>query len=137
LTTLQDVKLTLLKTFLESDGNLVPIESNKDIPFNIQRTFYVYDVEDQNNRGKHAHYDTEQVLICLTGSVSVACSDGTGYEQWILDSPNKALYIPSMIWDEQVYATPETILLVLCSTEYDIEDYIENFELFQEEKAKE
>jgi hypothetical protein len=135
--TLDDVKLIQLKTFLEPDGSLVPIESDKDVPFLIERVFYVYGVEDQNNRGKHAHYDTEQILICLIGRIEVTCKDECSSATWILDSPNKALYVPNMIWDEQKYCTSNSVLLVLASTRYDIEDYIEIWDEFIEEKKRE
>ena len=69
--TIENVKLINLKTFIEPDGNLVPIESNKDIPFEVKRIFYVFGVHDQNDRGKHSHYKTKQVLICVNGEVKV------------------------------------------------------------------
>ena len=67
--TIENVKLINLKTFIEPDGNLVPIESNKDIPFEVKRIFYVFGVHNQNDRGKHCHYKTKQVLICVNGEV--------------------------------------------------------------------
>ena len=61
--TLDDVKFFNLRTMVEPDGNLVPIESEVDIPFIIKRVFYVYGVKDQNDRGKHSHHKTKQILI--------------------------------------------------------------------------
>ena len=69
--TINDVKLLNLRTFIEPDGNLVPVESKHDIPFDIKRIFYVYGVQNQDDRGKHSHYKTKQVLICLSGEVEV------------------------------------------------------------------
>ena len=74
--TIDDVKFFNTRTMIEPDGNLVPIESNVDVPFPIRRIFYVYGVKDQNDRGKHAHYKTKQVLICVHGSVDVLVHDG-------------------------------------------------------------
>ena len=96
MTSISDVKLISLRTFIEPDGNLVPIE-NTDIPFNVRRIFYVFGVKDQNDRGRHSHHKTKQVLICLQGRVKVNCDDGRNRKQWILDDPKKALYIPEMI----------------------------------------
>ena len=62
--TLDDVKLFNLRNFIEPDGNLVPIESKHDIPFDIKRIFYVHNVKNQDDRGKHSHHKTKQVLIC-------------------------------------------------------------------------
>jgi len=136
MTSLSDVKLFSLKTFIEPDGNLVPIE-NSDIPFNIKRMFYVFGVKDQNDRGRHSHHTTKQVLICLQGEVKVNCDDGRNRKQWILDDPTQALYIPEMIWDEQIYNSEDSILLVLANTKYNIKDYIEDYENFKEIKDEE
>ena len=76
MTTLDDVKKFTLKTFTEPDGKLTPIELDKDIPFEVKRMFYVYDVHDQNDRGKHSHHKTKQILIAVNGGVTVICDDG-------------------------------------------------------------
>tara|TARA_Y100001963_G_scaffold156137_2_gene248957 strand:- start:391 stop:813 length:423 start_codon:yes stop_codon:yes gene_type:complete len=132
--TIKDVKLLNLRTFIEPDGNLVPMESKYDIPFNIKRIFYVYGVNDQNDRGKHAHYKTKQVLICLSGEVEVVVDDGTHRKKYNLTKPNQAVYIPEMIWDEQRYLTKDSVLLVLANTNYDVNDYIEDYKNFKEIK---
>ena len=131
MTTLENVKLISLKTFIEPDGNLVPIESDSDIPFPIERIFYVFGVHNQNDRGKHSHHKTEQVLICLNGEVSVLCKDGNKERIWVLNKPNQALYIPELIWDEQVYTKPDSVLLVLANTNYDESDYITDYNKFK------
>ena len=135
--TLDDVKLFNLRNFIEPDGNLVPIESKHDIPFDMKRIFYVYGVENQDDRGKHSHYKTKQVLICLNGEVKVVCDDGKNKQSYTLSKPNQALYIPEMIWDEQVYKSEDSVLLVLANTHYNTDDYIENYEEFVKLKEKE
>ena len=137
MTTISDVKLFNLRNFIEPDGNLVPIESNRDIPFDIKRVFYVYGVKNQDDRGKHSHYKTKQVLICLSGKIDVIVDDGTHRKKYRLSKPNQALYIPEMIWDEQVYESEESVLLVLANTKYNINDYIEDYEKFKELKNDE
>ena len=131
MSTLEDVKLINLKTFIDSEGSLVPIESGLSIPFKIKRIFYIFEVHDQKDRGEHSHYKTEQVLICLNGKVKVLCDDGKNRKEWVLDKPNQALYIPNLIWDEQTYLTSGSVLLVLANTNYDPSDYIENYEEFK------
>ena len=128
--TLNDVKLIKFKTHIEPDGNLVPIEFNEDIPFKVNRIFYVYGVHDQLDRGQHGHYTTKQVLICLNGEVEVVCDDGHERKTWTLNNPNDALYIPEHIWDEQIYKSNDTVLLVLSNTSYDPKDYIEDYNEF-------
>ena len=76
-------------------------------------------------------------MICLKGKIKVNFYDGKKRRQWILNDPQKALYIPEMIWDEQIYTSEDSILLVLANTEYDIEDYIEDYEKFKELKNDE
>jgi|TARA_R110000824_G_scaffold6775_6_gene31318 dTDP-4-dehydrorhamnose 3,5-epimerase-like enzyme len=128
--TVEDVRFFNLKTIVDIDGNLVPIESGIDTTFEIKRVFYVYGVKDQNNRGKHSHYTTEQILICLNGKLEVLCDDGNNKKKYLLESPQQALYIPSMIWDEQIYLSDDTVMLALCNTTYNTDDYIENYDEF-------
>lgn len=132
--TLDNVKFFNLKTIVEEDGNLVPIESNIDVPFSIKRVFYVYGVKDQKNRGEHSHRKTEQILICLNGKLEVLCDDGVNKKKYLLESPQQALYIPSMIWDEQNYLTANTVMLVLCNNHYNINDYIDSYDDFLKTK---
>ena len=131
MTTLDDVEKFTLKTFTEPDGKLIPIELDKDIPFEVKRMFYVYDVHDQNDRGKHSHHKTKQILIAVNGGVTVICDDGKKRRNYVLNEPNKALLIPEMIWDEQVYHSESSVLLVLSNTNYDVNDYIEDYDEFK------
>jgi dTDP-4-dehydrorhamnose 3,5-epimerase-like enzyme len=131
MTTLKDVKEFNLKSFIEPDGKLTPIELDRDIPFDVKRMFYVYDVHDQNDRGKHSHHKTKQILIAVSGRVTVACDDGKTKRNYVLDEPSRALYIPEMIWDEQIYHSEDSVLLVLANTNYDFSDYIEDYEEFK------
>ena len=131
MTTITDVKRFDLKFFQDPDGRLAPIEFDRDVPFEVIRMFYVFGVHNQNDRGKHSHYKTKQVLICVNGEVKVLCDDGYRKDTWVLNRPNHALYIPELIWDEQVYINSESVLLVLANTDYDFSDYIEDYEEFK------
>lgn len=119
-----------MRTVIEDDGNLVPIESNFDSPFPIKRLFYVYGVRDTDLRGEHSHYKTKQLLICIHGKVEVTCKDGLDERKYLLESPQQALYIPPMVWDEQKYLSEDTVLLVLANTKYDPNDYIQDYNEF-------
>ena len=129
--TIHDVKFLKLKTVIACDGNLIPIESELDIPFDIKRVFYVYGVKNQNDRGKHSHYKTKQLLICLSGKIEVTCDDGKKRKKYVLSEPNEAVYIPEMIWDEQKYMSKDSVLLVLSNTHYNPNDYIEDYDEFK------
>ena len=131
-TSVNDVRFCNLNTIIEPNGNLTPLESNQDdVPFDIKRIFYVFGVNDRSARGCHAHHETQQLLICMNGEIEVVCKDGFRQSRFLLDSPQMGLYIPSMIWDEQVYKNPEAILLSICSTHYNRMDYIHDYEEFQ------
>jgi dTDP-4-dehydrorhamnose 3,5-epimerase-like enzyme len=93
--------------------------------------FYVYDVHDQNDRGKHSHHKTKQILIAVSGGVTVVCDDGKERRNYVLNEPNRALYIPEMIWDEQIYQSEDSVLLVLSNTNYEPDDYIEDYDEFR------
>tara|TARA_Y100000361_G_scaffold134189_1_gene133072 strand:+ start:163 stop:582 length:420 start_codon:yes stop_codon:yes gene_type:complete len=137
MTTINDVKRFNLKFFDESDGRLTPVEFHKDVPFRVKRMFYVFGVHNQNDRGKHSHYETRQLLISINGAIDVKCDDGIGgVRTWKLDKPWKALYIPEMIWDEQIYTSSDSVLLVLANTLYDTSDYIEDYEEFRRLKSE-
>lgn len=125
--TVKDVKEIHIKCHEDSRGLLFPLEF-ADLPIKINRIFYVTDVKDQSVRGEHSHYKTKQILICLKGECLVRCKDGKEVKEWSLKSPSTGLFIPNMIWDEQIYSTPDTILLVLSDTSYDKSDYIEDWD---------
>jgi dTDP-4-dehydrorhamnose 3,5-epimerase-like enzyme len=128
-TKLDHVLLFRQRQLIEPNGNLIPIEFDKTIPFKPKRTFFVCNVPDHEPRGKHAHFKTKQVLICLNGRIDVKLHDGISEGSYTLLSGD-SIYIPNMIWDEQVYHTPETVLISLCSTHYDTNDYIHSFNEF-------
>ena len=132
--TIEDVLFYNMRTVIDPDGNLVPIESNYDLPFPIKRIFYVYGVRDEGVRGLHAHFKTKQLLICVNGKVEVTCKDGENERKYLLESPQQGLFIPEMIWDEQIYRSEDAVLLVLSNTKYEPKDYIHDFEEFKKIK---
>ena len=130
--------VTKLNTIIDPDGLLCPIE-DIELPFAIKRIFYVCNVPMRQIRGNHAHYKTEQLLICLQGKIAVNLFDGHQLNTYTL-MPNNAIYIDRMIWDSQIFLTEKDILLVLCSTNYNKLDYIEDIhkftKLIDERKSK-
>lgn len=108
-------------------GHLVPLECEKDIPFGVNRIYYIYGVNREQTRGFHSHRDLEQVLVCLGGSVKIRVK--TPYEEEIveLDNPDKGLYIGPMIWREMFEFSEHATLLVFASRHYDESDYIRDY----------
>ena len=122
-----------LNTFGNSDiGNLVPLEHNTNIPFEVKRIFYTYNVPFECNRGAHAYYNTEQVLICVSGSLKINCFDGVNENIYELKSPNEAIYIAPKVWRTTFEHSSDAVLLVLSSLEYDENDYIREYDEFEQ-----
>lgn len=105
------------------------MEVPKDIPFEIKRIYYIYDLkEDGNIRWEHAHRETEQIMFCLNGSVTVGFDDGENKKLITLDSSNKWVHIPKMIWHWMEWFSENCIILVIASHLYEETDYIRNYE---------
>jgi len=120
-----------LETFSDNRGSLTVIE---DFPFPISRIFYIYGVDD-SVRGKHRHHRTRQLLFALKGSCSVFSDDGKGHrELFELNDPQKALLLEPEDWHYMFQFTPDCILQVLASTQFDANDYI--FEPYNPADAK-
>lgn len=111
-------------------GYLVALEENRNIPFDVKRVYYTYGVESGSIRGKHAHKELEQVLICVSGNLTVRCFDGEKFEEIDLDSESTGLYIGPMIWHEMYGYDKNTVLMVLASDYYNEEDYIRDYDKF-------
>lgn len=103
-------------------GNLLPLEF-ENLPFSPKRIFTVTDVPKDGIRGQHAHYETQQILICVKGEIAVSIDDGIEEKESII-TEGETFFIDKMVWDSQKFLTGEDIMLVICSTNYDIEDYI-------------
>lgn len=111
-------------------GSLVALESGSDLPFPIERAYYIFGTSPGVARGFHAHRDLEQLAICVSGSCRMVLDDGTEREEFALSSPLQGLYIGPMIWREMHDFSSDCVLLVLASKRYDEADYIRNYALF-------
>ena len=112
-------------------GKLVVVEGNIDIPFTIQRVFYIYGSDDTVVRGKHANINSEFVLINVAGSSKIMITDGKKEEIVELTKPMEGVYIPKLIWKEMYDFSEDSVLLVLASTHYDGKEYIRDFEEYK------
>ncbi len=117
-----------LPAIKDPDGVLVPVEF-KELPFTPRRVFYVTGVPAGEERGGHAHYFTEQFLICVRGKILVSVHDGTKKTDTLLIE-NQSIYVGRLEWDSQTFLTGDDILLSICSTSYNKKDYIEDFDEF-------
>lgn len=117
------------KIHADTRGCLVPINFS-ELPFVPLRVFNVDSVPPGTTRGGHAHHKTEQIIVCTKGVIEVILHNGQTEETTTLLKGDSIL-VPKMVWDSQLFVTPEASIMVLCSTEYDPEDYIHDFEEFQ------
>jgi len=108
-------------------GNLTPIEGALDVPFEIGRIFYLYDVPGGEVRGGHALRVTEQVLIAASGSFDVVLQDGRSQRRFQLNRSYYGLYVPRMVWRELENFSSGSVCLALASTRYDEADYYRDY----------
>ena len=128
---IDDCKIIKIPVIEDVRGNIAVVEeSNDDIPFDIKRTYYLYNVKDNVNRGSHAHKALRQFVIAINGSFDVNIDDGYNKQKYKLDNPNEGLYLCPMIWRELTNFSSNSICLVVASEVYDEDDYIRDYDLF-------
>lgn len=114
------------RSVVDERGALTFVEGNKDIPFDIKRAYYLYDV--RRDRGGHAHRDTQQVIIALQGRFVLELSDGVEKRRFALDSPTRGVLVVPMLFIRLLDFAPGTVVLVLASTHYDSSRSIRSWE---------
>ena len=127
ITTVNDCKLLNLGTINDDRGKLTFVEGEINIPFQIERIYYLYDVPLGKSRGGHAHKEIAQLMIAISGSFAVKIDDGKSTKLITLSGPNYGLYIAKMIWRIISNFSMGSVCLVLASDHYDELDYIRNF----------
>lgn len=127
---IEDCRIYELPRIQDVRGSLTFVESDHQIPFAIQRVFYLYDVPTGEDRGAHAHKQLHQFLICLHGSFDVMLDDGTNKTRVHLNRPWQGLHVPPMIWAAEQNFDPGSLCLVLASAPYDESDYYRDYGQF-------
>ena len=117
-------------------GNLVVGEYSKELPFQPERMFMVYDVPNSKVRGAHAHKECHQFLIAAHGSINVILDDGEQRREYCLSDAKTGLYIEPGVWGIQYKYSADAVLLVLASHPYDADDYIRDYNTFIEWKKE-
>lgn len=116
----------------DSRGSLIAIENNKNIPFEIKRTYYIFDTKQGVERGFHAHLNLQQILIAVSGSCDIVLDNGKQQNIITLKTPNQGLYISGLIWRKMINFSPDCVLLVLANDFYNESDYIRSYDEFLE-----
>ena len=117
-------------------GNITVVENMDNIPFEVKRVYYLYDVPSGEKRGGHAHYELEQYIVAASGSFDVLLDDGKNSKRVSLNRPNLALHIVPGLWRKLDDFSSGSISLVLASHKYDEKDYIRDYEDFKKLKKK-
>lgn len=120
-------KLIDMKVFGDERGHLISFEKNVNCPFDVKRTFYIFDTKPGVARGAHANINSEFLLVSINGSCKVKIDDGKKQEIVELNNPHQALYLDKMLWKEMYDFSYNAILLVLASTYYDEKEYIRDY----------
>ncbi len=115
-------------------GNITAINNGIEIPFDVQRVYYLYDVPGGESRGGHAHKILEQVIIAASGSFDLQIDDGKVKRTFTLSRPYMGVYMPAGLWRELDNFSSGAICLVLASEEYDAADYIREYSEFKNYK---
>ena len=111
-------------------GNITIVEGNTQIPFEVKRVYYLYDIPSGEDRGGHAHKELYQLIIAASGSFNVLLDDGTNKKIVTLNRPDYGLMIVPGIWRELMEFSSGAICLVLASHGYDEEDYLRDYQSF-------
>lgn len=128
---LEDVKIINLPKILDDRGNLSFLENFNQVPFEIKRIYWIYDVPGGEIRGGHAYKELNEIIIALSGSFDVVVDDGGEKKTFSLNRSYYGLYVPSGLWRQIENFSTNALCLVLASTAYDEEDYIREYEQYK------
>ncbi len=126
----EDNSLCDLPRFKDPRGNLSVIESLKQIPFEIKRAYWIYDVPSGERRNGHAFREQDEFIVALSGSFDVVTNDGKESRSIHLSHPYEGVFVPKMTWRNLENFATNSVALVLSSTQYNPKDYIESFHEF-------
>jgi len=133
--TIEDVKLIELPRINDPRGNLSFVEQNNHIPFEINRTYWIYDVPGGENRGGHAYRTTEEFIIAISGGFDVTVDDGKQKRTFKLNRSYYGLYIPKGLWRQMDNFSTNSFALEFADTKYDRKDYVEEYNEYLKMKS--
>lgn len=130
MSSIQDVKLIELPRFNDPRGNLSFVEQNNHIPFEIKRTYWIYDVPGGEARGGHAFKQNKEFIVALSGAFDVIVDDGNNKKKFTLNRSYYGLYVPAGLWREMENFSTNSLAMELGSMHYDVCDYIRDYDEF-------
>jgi dTDP-4-dehydrorhamnose 3,5-epimerase-like enzyme len=126
------IRLHEFKVLGDHRGQLVALEANRQIPFDVKRVFYIYGTQEEIPRGNHSHHKTKQFLVAVNGSCKVTLDNGKIKETFDLNKPNLGLFQDALIWGSMHDFSSDCVLVVLADEYYDASDYITDYDKFLE-----
>ena len=114
-------------------GSLIALENEKNLPFNIKRVYYIFGTQSWMIRGQHAHKKLKQLLIAVSGSVTIKCEYNNQKKEYTLSRPDEGLLIEGLVWREMYDFSPDCVLVVLADKYYSEADYIRDYKTFLKE----
>ena len=128
--TVSDCRILELPKFLDARGNLSFAEQNSHIPFEIQRTYWIYDVPGGESRGGHAFRENQEVVIALSGAFDVVVDDGAERKTFRLERSYYGLYIPNGLWRSMENFSTNSFALEFGSVAFSESDYVRDYDEF-------
>lgn len=132
---IKDVKIIELPKFTDPRGNLSFVEQLNHIPFEIKRTYWIYDVPGGESRGGHAFRQNQEFIVALSGAFDVIVDDGKEKKVFNMNRSYYGLYIPAGLWREMTNFSTNSLALEFGSIHYDRNDYVEDYEQFLKMKG--
>lgn len=126
-TTVLNCKVIDLQTILRKEGRLSVVEN---LPFEIKRAYYIYDIPDNAIRGNHAHKKLYQLIVTIHGNFTVRIKDGKKVAEFQLSDPSRGLLVPPGLWRELVRFNNNAVCLVFASENYNEDDYIRDYKKY-------
>lgn len=133
---MEGIELIQLPKIVDPRGNLSFIEEGSQIPFQIERAYWIYDVPGGEMRGGHAFYEMQEFIVALSGSFDVVLDDGISKKIISLNRSYSGVYIPKMIWRSLENFSTNSLALVLSDKPYDAKDYIRDYDLYLKLKTE-
>lgn len=127
MSTVSDVRIVELPKFLDSRGNLSFVEENNHIPFEIKRTYWIYDVPGGEARGGHAFKENQEFIVALSGAFDVVVDDGENKKTFTLNRSYYGLFVPAGLWRTMENFSTNSLALEFGSEHYSKEDYIREY----------
>ena len=129
-------KLINLPKISDPRGNISFFESNNHIPFEIKRTYWIYDVPGGEVRGSHAFKESNEFIVALSGSFDIVLNDGEKEQIYSLNRSYLGLYVPKMLWRRLENFSTNSLALIVSNVVYNEKDYIRNFDEFKTIKSE-